>query len=1255
MNSSASQHHPVFEVEEDLRLAPPASYYSQRIRRHEKVAQRIMVDSVVDIFSGETLVVEKVAMTDTATLERVVGDRVSDVSMLRAVFTNLANKRQIEAEIPRPGNRLPTEPTSLVHLAARLGYLELIKFIIEIGISVNILDKYNGTLLIAACRGGHAPVVEYLIANGANPRLRQENGVSPFHWMMMFQDSDIIPVMELMKSKHPNAMNSTVVKAIEFPDHVLNLEGSPIHFAVSARNLVLTKALLDAGAQYGTHHLFDWSHLSPLDIAVANHCPEMTDLLLSYRLPQLQETPLLHLAESKTLKLILLHSSSRHDMLTKTIDRVLESGFFDINTKDQDGFTPLAKAIQRAPCDLDMQVLEVLTKRGAQVNVEVWRLVECLLSRHDASSAPILALLLKTGALKADIELLCRAAGRGSGAIVDTVLKAGVDANELNSQGLSALQCAVLSPGNSHAISCLLDHGADINFKFQDPKFRMKSPLQFCVMLPVGDGDMLDIFISRGASLVYGNGSNIVSQASELFSKVNGVHILKHILNYPQVLALIDSACDDGTIRPLHIACFQGNLDAINILLDAGAEVNMRDQFNPITTIESVAKDPQELRSAWKHSPFILSDWKRKAEVVLLRLLDKTDPGHGRTPLHIAASLGNFERVIELVENGAEPWRGDREKVTSTGLLPPEAHDPDAEVSDPDIEGYIEECRKISQFLALKMVDRAGQVPSFEALLDPLLQLSVEECSPPQLESQYRNKLHTCLEESGEDHLETLLVTAKLAKILGLQQRWSEAEKLQQRVLQAMEGSPSRHDVNLPEARSDRIRILLGLQRLDEAEELAKLAWSSASDSIDRTQDLSSDDSDRKVVASQYVKSGRHTEAVAVYDLCRVWGAQERYEECTKFLKSIGEEVGNAEGFLLPLSRQISCELATNYCAMARWEDARKEVDWLLGSLRFVKAQDFPLTCLDIIKAAKAYDKVGKYEESHDILRRLYDKTVEMRSKNSYYSSMILTERLCLYKSRSNYNDAIKIQQELVSASKRTEGSQSLATQQQSLELAGLYGELDRWLEAGILQSQVVDVLQARLGSNDQNTLMAKKNLCKTRQNQELFDQAEILAREVLLGYEMTHGKDDQIAIKAADDLASILGHQDRCEEAIQIYRDNLQKQESTFGELHNYTRRAINDLASTCLRANKFDEAEALCKRAINIYQAMYGDENEATATCMFYLSSVYDRAGKIQECRDTRKQVLELELENISHTSGINVVYHDIARARPLRITRV
>lgn len=179
--------------------------------------------------------------------------------------------------------------------------------------------------------------------------------------------------------------------------------------------------------------------------------------------------------------------------------------------------------------------------------------------------------------------------------------------------------------------------------------------------LSEGDGQMLDALIDGGASVVRKDGSNNIFQACTVPAKVNGAHVLRHLLEkYPRLRAFVN--VEYNHYIPIHAASSVGDLEALTILLEYGAEVDSTLGFNPITTTEHLARSPEDRYVPFERGGFKLERCKLTAEAVLMKLLDKSDPGHGRNQLHIATSIRNYDLVVELVERGLQAWRGDSKK-----------------------------------------------------------------------------------------------------------------------------------------------------------------------------------------------------------------------------------------------------------------------------------------------------------------------------------------------------------------------------------------------------------------------------------------------------------------------------------------------------------------------------------------------------------------------------------------------------------------
>ncbi|CUS10336.1 unnamed protein product [Tuber aestivum] len=138
---------------------------------------------------------------------------------------------------------------TLLHCAARSGYLRVVQGLISMGMEVNVVNYLGETPLLAASRAGHYEVSRYLMEAGAGADKTSIFGKGPIHFLPFFDDQHVDSVSKLM------VRNGAVVdkRATENPraaEHGFWVHSpfSPLHYAVMRNHLASIRALLRLGA-----------------------------------------------------------------------------------------------------------------------------------------------------------------------------------------------------------------------------------------------------------------------------------------------------------------------------------------------------------------------------------------------------------------------------------------------------------------------------------------------------------------------------------------------------------------------------------------------------------------------------------------------------------------------------------------------------------------------------------------------------------------------------------------------------------------------------------------------------------------------------------------------------------------------------------------------------------------------------------------------------------------------------------------------
>lgn len=340
----------------------------------------------------------------------------------------------------------------------------------------------------------------------------------------------------------------------------------------------------------------------------------------------------------------------------------------DLGSKDQDGWSPL----QRASYQGHHEVVEVLLEAGADANyckegdqplavATQSGHIKCCQSllRHganlkfkSATSSPILILAVRAS----------------NSELVELLLDNGAEIDE-EGFGFTALSLAT-EIGSKDIVSCLIKRNANVNRPeeaFDRPVYvaARQGYHELLQLLIEADADV-NIFTSDGwgplhiaydhpevARVLLESGVDL-NRASDagtplhLASKWNYPEVMKVYLQHkPNLEIALQSYDYYGGMAALCVATAQGNTEIVRMLLEEGANVNQRAQFNYFP-----------LQYAICLSSAAVAEDTLKALIEYNASLDLCDDG-GNTALHYIRSYTPVSTIKPLVNAGADIEIGD--------------------------------------------------------------------------------------------------------------------------------------------------------------------------------------------------------------------------------------------------------------------------------------------------------------------------------------------------------------------------------------------------------------------------------------------------------------------------------------------------------------------------------------------------------------------------------------------------------------------
>ena len=247
------------------------------------------------------------------------------------------------------------------------------------------------------------------------------------------------------------------------------------------------------------------------------------------------------------------------------VQTLMQAGAY-INTKDQQGFTPLLNALQGGCDSLATEFIENDANIQVQTNTGENALqVACQKCMSDAAN-----MLLEKG-IPVDQQdnqgrtALDSAAQHGCVSIASALLKNPfTNINEVDNDGQTALFVALESQGPESLVTMFLDKGADVNHQDNNGQ----TPL----MIAAKAGKNCQVLLQHGANVATEDqaGNTALWYAASVGSTTSATSLLEagsYLSNKPGA----------GGKTPFAIACWNTHPEVANVLLEHGADPNIKD------------------------------------------------------------------------------------------------------------------------------------------------------------------------------------------------------------------------------------------------------------------------------------------------------------------------------------------------------------------------------------------------------------------------------------------------------------------------------------------------------------------------------------------------------------------------------------------------------------------------------------------------------------------------------------------------------
>lgn len=481
----------------------------------------------------------------------------------------------------------PFDGMSPIHIAIRNKHAEVVKILLEAKASLHPGEQFT-SIYHTACQYGQPDIVGLLIKAGIDHEKKDRRNWTPFEVACSFGQYGAVDVI-LKADANPKSKEQSL---------------NALSLAANGGYTKICGLLLKNTTASSIPHQ-NWSQI--FQSAVLNGNVELVELLLDHEPTDDTEEP-----DRDTINAALLEATG---IGAKDVVFHLLSRKADANYSPVPGTSPLLTAVKTNFVD----VVQALIDHGANFNVKAPGERTPLHAAH--RSVELSRLLLENGATidsVADIGTPLYLASRwnqievvklylGHSPILELEIPISEEAPHFD--GMTALTVAA-DCGNTEIMRLLLEAGANVNhlttrnnFPLQYYLIRnhptedgLRTLLEYNPNLDLKDDDddvalncltsttpvsLIRLMVNAGAKLEIANNQGYTPLCMAVTKE-----------NYDVAKYLLSKKAQTNNIRghrggPLHLACLQGSLSLVKLLIENGADVNLADESIAGTPLQS--------------------------------------------------------------------------------------------------------------------------------------------------------------------------------------------------------------------------------------------------------------------------------------------------------------------------------------------------------------------------------------------------------------------------------------------------------------------------------------------------------------------------------------------------------------------------------------------------------------------------------------------------------------------------------------------